>query len=297
MSEQQHPKEHEEKNGIGKFAGLTDEQKKEFEEALAQILECQKELNGALELSSKWVEKFKEALTPILERQKEFEELLRKVSEKTKEWRDAMGVIYEAGWWFTPSLETVDLNEIQLYAEKYKNGDKRAITDLFFHIYQKNHCEYLISVVQGWKRNPYFKKWDKIIDEALDSHIRKKYSVSIPALLLVVEGIAGDYCKKEGLHEIAESSSGKSKIKGSLEKLSSKKEDELLLNEFFLKRLLSVINGRIFEHTNKLSSSLTRGYEYFLNRHAIIHGITSEYGSPQNSLQAFLILDILSLLS
>jgi len=79
-------------------------------------------------------------------------------SKKSSELKDSMKIVYESGWWFTPSFGIAadsmgGLNKIQIYTERYKKGDKRAITLLFFHIYQRENCKYLISVVQGWKQN------------------------------------------------------------------------------------------------------------------------------------------------
>ena len=165
---------------------------------------------------------------------------------------------------------------------------------MFFSIYQKENCKYLGSTAQGWRQNPYFKRWRKVIDEALDSHIYKKYSVSTPALLLTAEGIATDYCKKKNIFDKTIKPSGNKKI--ALEQ-ASKEKRELLLTDFFMQPLFSIIDNKIFEKTDKLDSSIIRGYEHFLNRHAIMHGKSNKYGSPKNSLQCFLILDVLSLLS
>jgi len=77
----------------------------------------------------------------------------------------------------------------------------------------------------------------------------------------------------------------------------SEEKRELLLSDFFVDSLFSIIDDKIFKRTNKPDYSITQGYRYSLNRHAVMHGLSSKYGSCKNSLESFLILDILSLLS
>ena len=282
---------------------------KQITESLKPFFEQQKKLQESLnetlkpfiEQQKKLQESLNETLKPFIEQQKKFREIFETIAQKTKQWRDSIKIFYEAGWWLSPSFMIATdamggLNKIQMCADKYKSGDRRAITLLFFSIYQKENCEYLVSVVQEWKQNPYFKRWNMILDEALDSHIHKKYSVAIPALLLVAEGIATDYCKGNDIFDKTIKSKGNIKIRKALEK-TSKEKRELLLTDFFVQMLFSIIDNKIFEKTDKLDSSITRGYEHFLNRHAIMHGLSSKYGSLKNSLQCFLILDVLSLLS
>jgi len=271
---------------------------KQIVESLQPFIEQQKKFQEIFENIRKH---FIKSLQPFIEQQKKFQEIFEKIAKKAEQWKNSMKIVYEAGWWFSPSFELAtdsieELGQMQAYADRYKSGDKRAITSLFFSIYQKENCEYLISVVQEWKQNQYFKRWNTILDEALDSHIHKKYSVSIPALLLTVEGIATDYCKKKIIFDKAIESSGSKKIRKALEKLSKEKK-ELLLTGSFMQQLFSIIDNKIFEKTDKLNSSITREYKHFLNRHAIMHGKSSKYGSLKNSLQCFLILDVLSLLS
>jgi hypothetical protein len=278
------------------------EQQKKLQETIENIgkpfIEQQKKFQEIFENIRKH---FIESLQPFIEQQKKFQEIFEKIAKKTEQWKNSIKIVYEAGWWLSPSfLIATDslgrLDQMQMHADRYKSGDKRAITSLFFPIYQNENCEYLISVVQEWKQNPYFKRWNMILDEALDSHIHKKYSVSIPALLLTAEGIATDYCKKKNIFNTAMKSRGDIKIETALEQ-TSKEKRELLLTDFFMQQLFSIIDNKIFEKTDKLNSSITRGYKHFLNRHAIMHGKSSKYGSLKNSLQCFLILDVLSLIS
>lgn len=272
-----------------------------FNETLDSVLAQQKSFEELLNQPLKQLaESVNKALEPILEQQKRIRDTLVEIGKKTKQWKDSMKVVYDAGWWFTPSFEiaTSDwegIRKILIYVERYKKGEKRAISLLFYKIYQREKCNYLKSVVHEWHENPYFRRWSTVIDEALYSHIHKKYSVSVPALLLTAEGVAADFCKRNNLINIAKSSKGSDKIEKSLKRVSEEKR-ELLLSDFFIDSLFSIIKDRIFKNTKSFKYSDTRGYKYFLNRHAIMHGISSSYGTLKNSLQAFLLLDILSLL-
>ena len=275
---------------------MKEKKQKKFIEPSEQLLEAIKNTQDILKPITNSQGKWEKALTPIISEQQKFQETFKTIAKQAGQWKRAMEKVYEAGWWFSPSMTEITLEQIQENATRYTSGNKRAITQMFFSIYQKENCKYLGSTAQGWRQNPYFKRWRKVIDEALDSHIYKKYSVSTPALLLTAEGIATDYCKKKNIFNKTIKSTGNLKIKTALEQTSNKKR-EFLLTDFFVQLLFSIIDNKIFEKTDKLDSSITRGYEHFLNRHAIMHGASSKYGSLKNSLQCFLILDVLSLLS
>jgi len=126
------------------------------------------------------------------------------------------------------------------------------------------------------------------IVDALDSHKDKKYTLSVPVLLLVAEGIATDFCKKVGIYEKRDRSQGGEKIKKAVQKHYSKYRG-LFLSELDL--IENAIDTTIYQNTDLIKKKL---HTNILNRHAVLHGLKKNYGTMKTSLQAFMLLDVLS---
>jgi len=226
----------------------------------------------------------------VLQLQEKAQKYIEQATRIIKERELKKEAMIQSGWWFSPSSLNISAYQINAASSAYNNGDEGAITRLFKKVYHQNNYQYLNETVEGWQNNKLFAPWMEIIKEALEAHREKRYSLSVPALLLTAEGIATDYCEKEGGLSENNMSRGNKKIK----KLLSKKENtSSSLEVFYLDLLFEIIDQRLYKHTKKLKKSKT-DYKYFLNRHAVLHGLTHVYGSPENSLQCFMLLDVLA---
>lgn len=225
------------------------------------------------------------ALVPILEQQWQFVEFSKKIKELGEKIREAM---LKSGWWVTPSSMRVPVNWLSQAANDYQNGNKTAITNLFKKIYQRENCKNLESIVISWKKNKLFSPWQNHIADALDSHKDKKYTLSVPVLLLIAEGIATDFCKKVGIYEKGDRSRGGEKIKKAVQKHYGKSRG-LFLSELDL--IENAIDTTIYQNTDLIKKKL---HTNILNRHAVFHGLKKNYGTMKTSLQAFMLLDVLS---
>lgn len=229
----------------------------------------------------------------ILQQQKEFQKSADCFARIIQEKMLKNEVMLQSGWWFTPSLlKNLPASQISEPLRAYSEGDKGAITRLFMTVYHRNEFQYLDYTVGGWSKNKLFAPWMKIIKDALEAHREKKYSLSVPALLLSSEGIATDYCKRKGIFAAKMRSNGGKKIKAAIDR---KQKIDPSLKIFALDLLFEAIDNRLYQHTNKLRKPRA-SYRHFLNRHAVLHGLTHTYDSPKNSLQCFMLLDVLSLL-
>ena len=229
-----------------------------------------------------------EALGPILEQQWQFAEFVKKTKERDKKLIEAM---LKSGWWFTPSLMEIPENWLSQAANDYQNGNKTAITNLFKKIYQRENCRNLESVVISWKKNELFSPWQNHIADALDSHKDKKYTLSVPVLLLVAEGIATGFRKKVGIYEKRDRSQGGEKIKKAVQKYYGKYRGLFLSELDLLEPLINAIDTTIYKNTDLIKKKL---HTNILNRHAVLHGLKKNYGTMKTSLQAFMLLDVLS---
>lgn len=218
----------------------------------------------------------------------DFSGLLDELGRFVKEWDLGDDVFLESGWWYSPSVLEMPATDIDKAITSYRNGNKNAITRMMLHYYSAENFVALNDLVNCWGDSPYFAKWSNVINDALFAHKKKKYTLSIPALLLVIEGVAGTICKNNDLGVRPDSSDGKQKVKSALTHLLSEDIDSNLLN---MDIILNALDERIYAHTSKISKA--RGYRHFLNRHAILHGNAPHYGTPKNSIQCFLLLDLL----
>jgi len=126
----------------------------------------------------------------------------------------------------------------------------------------------------------------RIIRDSLWAHQNKKYTLSIPALLPIMEGIATDYCKLKRL-EIPESGTV-NKVKETIKLLESQGE------KYTAEILLGFVENQLYIHTSRLKISKNKK---LLNRHGILHGYYSGYPDATRSLKCFMVLDVLSLLT
>jgi len=250
-----------------------------------QIIRDMKPMNKMIHKMQKEMQK---ALVPIIKQQRQFAEFVKNIKEQDKKLREAM---LESGWWLTPSLMRVPARLSQAVND-YQNGNKTAITNLFRNIYQRENCKNLEIVVISWRKNKLFSPWQNHIADALDSHKDKKYTLSVPVLLLVAEGIATDFCKKVGIYEKGDRSRGGEKIKKAVQKYYGKSSGLLLLFKLsLLEPLINAIDTTIYKNTDLIKKKL---HTNILNRHAVLHGLKKNYGTMKTSLQTFMLLDVLS---
>jgi len=236
-------------------------------------------------LSESFVERIKET-------QEYFEKHNDLLERLEKHRKNESTAFRESGWWIPPTLLEIDFRIISIAVQDYASGKRSAITLMFASFFQRDNCKNLQTMTEGWKANEYFKKWNHVIEQALEAHMANQYSLSVPALLLVIEGIANDYCASHRvtLSEV-ERSQPKTKILKALENNSQGQDEFILESDYFI----NALGERIFKHTRKVAKQ-ARGYSHFLNRHAVLHGLTSKYGTRKNSLQCFMLLDVLNVL-
>ena len=225
-------------------------------------------------------------ISPFFDEYKKINDFAKQIADRFDTERNS---ILQSGWWITPSMMDCPDDWIAQSSYSYKKGNKSAITKLFKKRYQKNNCKLLEETVNGWMNNKYFVPWKNHIQKALKAHQSGDYVLSIPAILLVAEGIATRICKKYGFRKVANSSDGGGKIK----KLAGEyyKKDCYLVSDLNL--IETAIDSCIYQNTKKLNKKI---YSNILNRHAVLHGIKIKYGTEKASLQTFMLLDVLSVI-
>jgi len=261
---------------ISKLIKLQQDAIQPLVDAHTQVQKYIKHITGILDRQ-------KDVFIPIFKQNKDFADFVEKAKRNKF---DTKQVMIESGWWMTPSIMDIPVNWIDEAVLKYKKGNKKAIFNLFRKVYQNDNCKNLELLVLEWKKNPLLNLWSRHLDDALDAHKHKRYTLSVPVLLLIAEGVASDFCKKNNIS--VKESNGEDKIKKSI-KTHYGKTNNVLLS--YLDLLENALSSTIYKSTKSLKSNLRKN---ILNRHAVLHGVKKDYGSMKTSLQAFMLVDMIS---
>ncbi|HVZ58731.1 MAG TPA: hypothetical protein VG935_03210 [Patescibacteria group bacterium] len=250
-----------------------------FNQISATILETQKAVfNMANYLDN--FNKAIQAMVPDISKIIDFAESIKKLREIEKR------ALIESGWFICPSLDPVPYHYIRNAVIQYDKGRKGSVTVFMKSLYGDKDWEYLDKVVNGWSTNKFFTKQRvKIIKDALHAHKNGQYTLSIPALLPIIEGICGDFCKTQNIH--VNDSASSQKAKNAMQKLKTDGK------EYVSELVLEFIENQLYINTGNLRALRNKR---FLNRHGILHGSYSGYADCARSLRCFLLLDVLTLL-
>jgi hypothetical protein len=201
--------------------------------------------------------------------------------------------IQQAGFWLPPSAPFGLLFALEgLLSESQPSVQevRRVIVE------QSRRGDYrlLRKMVNSWESNRYFIRRVTIVRDALDAHIDGKYTLTIPTLLPIAEGVlrgmTGDPTSGVGrlLRETIEQHSG----------------SRAFLRELFVDAVLaSVTYHKMFERVgDRFTPQAFPGWlkehnldaTQTLQRNAILHGVQVDYASEENSLRAFFLLDTLA---
>lgn len=153
--------------------------------------------------------------------------------------------------------------------EKLKNGQEKEVNIFLVNYYEKELDNIEIRITEKNKHRKL------IIKEAFDNHRKENYCSSITLMLTQVDGFCYDKAKKVYF---------KNNPKLSRKKKYKPEIEEILANDTsFLTKLFLVAMSEptaINEHSGNLDEFPIR-----LNRHEILHGIDSSYGTKLNSLK------------
>lgn len=208
----------------------------------------------------------------------------------------AIAAFQENDLWLAPSMPQAFVKKI---VGLYSEGKSRVIPSMVARYYKKNHCAILKRAVARWESNPYFLPRMQIIKDALEAHISGKYTLTIPALLPHIEGIAREIVEQYRLSPLEPITEGGAKTYpttafGHVAASAFTFNEDVAISGLlrYLEGTLYVRMGQGFEKLPEFSKRKSR-----VNRHAILHGLQIDYASSTNSLRVFLALDVLSLLN
>lgn len=180
--------------------------------------------------------------------------------------------------------------------------DKGKIYRLVINYYEKRRWAVLKSTVLNWANNAIFNPRMVILKDALSAHIKGRWTLSIPALLPQIEGIALDIIRRSGLPQDKKSIIIDKSINKEIGKtLPSQVFSSLSIDNFTPREMVSVytllyyLESQLYKSVGFLEEVSRTDQMDSLNRHAVLHGAYIDYASKTNSLKCFLVLDTLQL--
>jgi hypothetical protein len=247
-----------------------------------------------IQIQSKWAEQ----IAPVFENIKRLTQLTSPLLERLAEWQkkwyetiqdenDISKAFLASNLLVSPSMPHSLIRKV---VQLSKAGEHRRAHQTIVGYYRKKRCFALQQVIRTWNGSPMFRSRMEHIKQALDAHIERRYSLSIPVLVAQIEGIATDIVKSRNISNVK---LGKSKAV--VKEVVSGKGTPL--NHAMYDSLVSFMDKTLYEHTDfrKDYSSIRKSTK--LSRHGILHGVQLKYANHGNSLKAFLVLDILSFIA
>lgn len=163
------------------------------------------------------------------------------------------------------------------YDMNFTTFESKKFDDKFFMEHFENNIEYICkSLVDSYPKRA------KIIEKAIKSHKIGDYELSIPVLLIQIDGIYKEETQTEYFIKL-----GKKKVKieeNIVKKIKNNNKDIMNI-------LISLFNSSLpISYSENLRKE--KGINSFdLNRHAILHGESTDYGTKINSLKTISFLN------
>jgi len=157
-----------------------------------------------------------------------------------------------------------------------QNGDDWLDSELCAEARADSHAV-IKNIIGNWWDVPYLAERRPIVEDAVRAHEDGRYTLSIPALMPLVDGltavIVSAQIRRPGGVICARQAAD----------MYSKENEEI-----WSEALLTVITEQVFKSYSFESGSAPS----MLNRHGILHGRISSYGTEANSFRTILLIDI-----
>lgn len=236
---------------------------------IAPALKLQQALEPALKLQQMFepVIKSQQAFEPFLRIQRSIEEIAERLQEYVEKTPEHFLLIARHGWFVEIDSELKFPSKI---AHKLQNGSIEKADELLVSYYKEN-LERIFEDL--YIRHPSRKE---IFYQIFESFKNRCYNVLIPSVLSQVDGVCFDFTKKKFFIK---------ERKNYLPEVTTELAGKSL--DLFLSPLQN--NTPIIAREKDLEQFPCR-----LNRHEILHGISTDYGTEINSLKVISLLKYVS---
>jgi len=194
-------------------------------------------------------------------------------------------------WFITPSMPANFLGRVISIGQQTGN-QRRAMNRLFVDYYKANDWQELSQLVESWSANPIFRPRMKILRDCLSTVKRSDRglnpaNVVLPTLIAQIDGIQTDIMRKHGIlrkrTKWVDAMGKEVNWKNAFRSETSSRDFMDSTNDVFL----NILFQRAY-----FGEPLANPFSF--NRHKIMHGEVVRYGTIDNTVRAFLLLEFLS---
>jgi len=201
-------------------------------------------------------------------------------------------ILAQHKWWIVPSMPIIFYQRI---VELERELTTESVTNSIVKYMNKNRQENLERIVDKWKANV-FQRRTEIFQQALWAHARKKYAITVPALIVQVEGIIREFVS------LTDSGYTSWRLEPIMNRLKQKfyqleradREEKMKFED--VEAVMNYHNLRTLEKLFSAYDPRTPTEPNDVNRHAVSHGLWLSYSTNETSTKLFLLLDMLHLI-
>lgn len=240
--------------------------------------------NSFSQLKRAWESSFSQFKNAI---QSQAEQLSGKIvapKELASAFKQSAEIMEKNGWWILPSLPLAFYSSRLIRVKDQITPE--TLTTLITRYANEDSCAELTRIVSAWTVD-FFQRRKGIFEQTLWVHCREKYAVTVPALVVQIEGIIRDFVEVE----VGFTSWHFDRVRdrftkkfGQIEAVPQEERMEAIMNFYNLKALERLYNAH---------SPTSHADPSDVNRHALSHGLWLSYAKEEYSTKLFLLLDML----
>lgn len=213
--------------------------------------------------------------------------IFQDLAELIGENKDLADAFTSANWSVAPSMN----NQLKArVVELFKDGKSRYISNVIIGHYHRHDYKNLRAMIESWRMHPLFISRMHIIDDALTAHKSSLFTLSVPALLPLIEGILNEYVTSHNLLARC------GKIKQVYEAVIGEVDNYSLSNWAIVQTLLYQLEHNTYTYTDFTTELQKSTQRRQVSRHTVLHGVATNYHTSATSLRVFVLLDALSAL-
>jgi hypothetical protein len=242
---------------------------------LGQVRAFSSRLQETQEGARKWAENFGTMVSRL--ESFDFQATLRALEKYAKTVTQRYCVLLLRNEW--PPAVDVEITfpeQVLEQSQKLKSAEFAAWLDRA--MIECHQADRTASILKGWEVRKCLTARVAILRQAVAAHQRGDFCTSIPAFLIVIEGLLTELYSHKGWVKAAH-------VKKYARKLTTRSPGTLGEGKF-LRRFMAHVVLQDFV----LGQPIPRG----LSRHAILHGVKTDYGTEAHSLKAILTIEMLS---
>lgn len=198
------------------------------------------------------------------------EQVAKGMAEYEKMEAEAFELLKRGGWLGMERHLTGP--QVRSILEISKTHGEQKAHDAIREYFSANDCRLLEEMTDEWLDAPYLKQRKEIILNVLAAHRSGQYTLSVPALLPLAEGLSA---------EIIGKTAGRQNVVKAVARNWRAKEKEVWTELYS-----DVVIHAIYE-----TYDFDKDPAPYLNRNGILHGRVADYGTELNSLRVFFLVD------